>query len=757
MLRDGGWSLATFTGPSTPFRGPHADEVTVVPSLAEGGGPLDHLDLRRAVSNVTKGSSGLGVVIIDSGLPDVEGTLTCLLGAVIVQIIGISVPVGELAKLDRLRTLMMSNRFRPALYDGYTLWAFSEADLRRDEWRIEVSTALLEARVTEGDVSKIALLQKRLRIVGRQLDSSRGEAKDLRQAIAAHGGQQPARLAGVEQELRVRVRELETSRSWKLTRPLRGIRELLNSAARALARVNAPAGRAMKVIQPSSLAGRASIHYVSRDDDEAALEARLEVVRETLGLKLHFSTAEGIGQSLADSAPADRRAWWLIHIGYVGSLPSDAYLDELVELAKSARTALAIARLRALRSRHAGEWQVTAPLEVISTPVFDASFAATTPLHTGVQRVVRNVAPHWVASGVVPVVLDQETSTWRAPNRGERNRLLHWNDAYLGSPPTGHGPDDRRQCHVIVPWNTTVIIPELKPPNDNVVLRCAASASGNTFVGIVYDLMPITVSEYVPGEVTAGFGGYLAMVKHFARASAISSAAGAEFQGFGLALGSQGLRGPEIQAHLLPIVAPPEADPQGPAKLRSLRNNSQLPLLLQVGSISRHKNQGGTLDAAALLWDEGLLFELIFVAPNSWAGDDFAVRVARQQSMGRPVTVLTEVAESVLWQLYRDARAVALPSFVEGYGLPIAEALSVGTPVITSAFGSMAEIAQDGGALLVRPEDAGSIASAMRTMLGDSIEFANLKAAAGARERTSWQSYSAQVLAWLLDSEKGSE
>lgn len=68
--------------------------------------------------------------------------------------------------------------------------------------------------------------------------------------------------------------------------------------------------------------------------------------------------------------------------------------------------------------------------------------------------------------------------------------------------------------------------------------------------------------------------------------------------------------------------------------------------------------------------------------------------------------------------LVRGARAVLFPSLYEGFGLPILEAMLMGTPVLTSTEGSMPEIAGD-AALLVDPYDVDAIAAAITRLDSD--------------------------------------
>lgn len=70
------------------------------------------------------------------------------------------------------------------------------------------------------------------------------------------------------------------------------------------------------------------------------------------------------------------------------------------------------------------------------------------------------------------------------------------------------------------------------------------------------------------------------------------------------------------------------------------------------------------------------------------------------------------VAEEILVCLYKNAIALVYPSLYEGFGLPILEAMSLGTPVITSNCSSMPEVA-GGAALHVDPRDANQLVQSM--------------------------------------------
>jgi len=79
------------------------------------------------------------------------------------------------------------------------------------------------------------------------------------------------------------------------------------------------------------------------------------------------------------------------------------------------------------------------------------------------------------------------------------------------------------------------------------------------------------------------------------------------------------------------------------------------------------------------------------------------------------------------------------PSFQEGFGLPILEAMAQGTPVVTSRGSSTEEVA-GGGAALADPSDPDSIAAAIRLVLADRDRWS-----VAARERASQCTWEATV------------
>jgi glycosyltransferase involved in cell wall biosynthesis len=240
-------------------------------------------------------------------------------------------------------------------------------------------------------------------------------------------------------------------------------------------------------------------------------------------------------------------------------------------------------------------------------------------------------------------------------------------------------------------------------------------------------------------------------VRNFDVVATISQASGAEYTGWRMMLSAIGVEGPRIEQVRLPVeIAEPNAADLEAARARF--KIGRLPLVLVVGSHEPRKNHLAVLHAAELLWREGLEFSLSFVGGNSWNADSFSRRLTDLQRAGRPVDSESRLSDGLLWSVYRLARCTVFPSLNEGFGLPVAESLAAGTPTITSDFGSMREIAAEGGALTVDPQDDHAIARALRTLLIDDVVHSRLTAEAQRRPVRTWDDYARDAWQVLVES-----
>ncbi|MEE9405599.1 MAG: glycosyltransferase family 1 protein [Algisphaera sp.] len=149
--------------------------------------------------------------------------------------------------------------------------------------------------------------------------------------------------------------------------------------------------------------------------------------------------------------------------------------------------------------------------------------------------------------------------------------------------------------------------------------------------------------------------------------------------------------------------------------------------VLNVGSRFPYKNVAGLIRAFALMRrDESELSDvrLVVVGPPD-ARYPGAEDEAARCGVAEAVDFVGYVDHDALGALYRDAALLAVPSLYEGFGLPTAEAMNAGTPVVSSNRASLPEVA-GGAALLVDPEDDAAFAAAMARVLNDEVLAAAL-------------------------------
>jgi glycosyltransferase involved in cell wall biosynthesis len=110
-------------------------------------------------------------------------------------------------------------------------------------------------------------------------------------------------------------------------------------------------------------------------------------------------------------------------------------------------------------------------------------------------------------------------------------------------------------------------------------------------------------------------------------------------------------------------------------------------------------------------------------------------RLAADLGIGHAVRFLDHVAEDDLPRLYNAATVCVLPSWYEGFGLPVLEAMACGTPVVCAAAAALPELA-GGAACLVPPDDPEAFARELLDLLLDPTRRADLAERGLARAAT---------------------
>lgn len=169
---------------------------------------------------------------------------------------------------------------------------------------------------------------------------------------------------------------------------------------------------------------------------------------------------------------------------------------------------------------------------------------------------------------------------------------------------------------------------------------------------------------------------------------------------------------PAIEPRFRPI-----ADP---ARRAAFRHEQGLPerFLLYLGTLEPRKNLVGLVEAyARLRAAEPDAPPLVVAGAKGWYFDEVFAKV-RTLGLEQSVTFAGYVSDEAQPLWYAAAELFVYPSFFEGFGLPVAEAMACGTAVITSNVSSLPEVAGD-VAVQANPHDADSLAHAMRSLLQD--------------------------------------
>jgi glycosyltransferase involved in cell wall biosynthesis len=103
-----------------------------------------------------------------------------------------------------------------------------------------------------------------------------------------------------------------------------------------------------------------------------------------------------------------------------------------------------------------------------------------------------------------------------------------------------------------------------------------------------------------------------------------------------------------------------------------------------------------------------------------------------EHGLGNRVRLHGEVSASVLESMYGQADAVVLPSYFEGYGMALAEALAHGLPVVSTTAGAIADTVPSYAGLLVPPGDAVALRAALASLFDEPALRARLTAGARA-------------------------
>ena len=189
--------------------------------------------------------------------------------------------------------------------------------------------------------------------------------------------------------------------------------------------------------------------------------------------------------------------------------------------------------------------------------------------------------------------------------------------------------------------------------------------------------------------------------------------------------------------------------PAAAGEIGAFRRRKGLPerYILHLGTLEPRKNLVRLVQAFHTTRQQGLGdVKLVLAGGKGWGYDDIFAEVSRL-GLEQDVLFPGYVPDDELAWWYRGAELFCYPSLLEGFGLPVVEAMACGVAVITSNISSLPEVAGE-AALLVDPTSVAALAEALVTLLTDQASAGALREKGPPQAaRFSWQRTAEQTAA----------
>jgi len=386
----------------------------------------------------------------------------------------------------------------------------------------------------------------------------------------------------------------------------------------------------------------------------------------------------------------------------------------------------------------------------------------------------------FVEDGAVPAFLDRQAATWAGGARGYSaaeaigsvNRFLSGRQAPR-APRLGHlsGEERRRlrerrrkgRASGLAGWAQTMATRWAREPLEAslerwlrrrpvVYLRSSVDrlereepvarlkALGVSMVVLWHDLIPLDFPEFVRPPAVAQCAARLETIAR--HADGVIAASHYSAERLAAALGRR--QPPTRVAHY-------GMDDPAPAGADHLPELVDEPFFLVTSTIEGRKNHHLLLQIwRRLVAERGSEApKLVIVGKRGWEAASVNAMLDRCNDLSGHVYEAGPVPDAALDRLRRRARAVLMPSYAEGFGMPVMESLSVGTPVVASDIPAFRETA-GGAAWLVDPLDGLGWTRAILELSDDaSPQLAEARAKAGRFAPPRWSDYFATVGAFL--------
>jgi len=271
---------------------------------------------------------------------------------------------------------------------------------------------------------------------------------------------------------------------------------------------------------------------------------------------------------------------------------------------------------------------------------------------------------------------------------------------------------------------------------EKIVNRLLYFASLGNLSVLVYDLLPVSHPEFFAASSIQTFPNYLNLLSNSSNIVTISEFTLSQVRKFTFDNSNRNMK-----SILLPI---------GFREVLEDRSNSEeSPAFLCVGSIEPRKNHLSVLRAAEDCWQKGFEFQLVLAGGQGWNNGEVIDYCKELKNKNRNLRIINDASDFALLDLYCEAFAYISVPWVEGFGLPLAEAMSTGKPVIASDIAAHREFGEVQNVFFVQPDDVRGISDTMSALI--SARIGGTQSAVNPQKSGSWANYSHQLLSAITN------